>query len=60
MCYAAELIYKKKHFIVERFNCISNKGFIIDPTISMETDNDKFESVNREKKEIYDPRILYF
>ena len=42
------------------YNPITSKGFILDPTIRMESDFDQFELVNREKKDIYEPCIPYF
>jgi hypothetical protein len=43
------------------YNQVTKKGIILDPTVRMEqNDTNQPESVNREKKAIYDPCIPYF
>lgn len=41
------------------YNRILNKGYIIDTAIRMAAENDQFDTVNLEKKAIYEPCITY-
>jgi len=42
------------------WNAVSNKGYILDPTVRLETSIEQPTEVDNEKKSIYEPTLSYF